>query len=118
MAEQRRWSNFIDQLREHAISRWMFYSLVVGIVAGLGAAAFFFSLEWLKYYILDLLAGYPMDTPAGEHLVYGVPHGVLNNWILLLAPAVGGLISGLLVYTWAPEAEGHGCPISRVWLRS
>jgi CIC family chloride channel protein len=25
-----------------------------------------------------------------------------------LTPAVGGLISGLLVYTWAPEAEGHG----------
>jgi CIC family chloride channel protein len=108
MAEQRRWMNLIVYLREHAISRWMFYSLLVGIVAGLGAAAFLFSLEWLKYYILDLLAGYPMDSPAGEHLVYGMPHGVLNNWILLLAPAVGGLISGLLVYTWAPEAEGHG----------
>ena len=23
-------------------------------------------------------------------------------------PAVGGLISGILVFTWAPEAEGHG----------
>ena len=108
MAEQRRWTSFIDHLREHAISRWMFYSLLIGIVAGLGAAVFLFSLEWLKYYVLDLLAGYPMDSPAGEHLVYGMRHGVLNNWILLLAPAVGGLISGLLVYTWAPEAEGHG----------
>ena len=108
MAEQRRWTNLVVYLREHAISRWMFYSLLIGIVAGLGAAAFLFSLEWLKYYVLDLLAGYPMDSPAGEHLVYGMRHGVLNNWILLLAPAVGGLISGLLVYTWAPEAEGHG----------
>jgi len=108
MAEQRRWTSFIDHLREHAISRWMFYSVLIGIVAGLGAAAFLFSLEWLKYYVLDLLAGYPMDSPAGEHLVYGMRHGVSNNWILLLAPAVGGLISGLLVYTWAPEAEGHG----------
>ena len=26
----------------------------------------------------------------------------------MLVPAVGGLISGMLVFTWAPEAEGHG----------
>jgi CIC family chloride channel protein len=108
MAEQRPWTNFIDYLKEHAISRWMFYSLLIGVVAGLGAAAFFFSLEWLKYFVLDFLAGYPMEPPAGEHLVHGMPHGIPTAWILFLAPAVGGLISGLVVYTWAPEAEGHG----------
>ena len=108
MPEQRRWTHFIDHFKEHAISRWMFYSLLVGVVAGLGAAAFFFSLEWLKYFILDYLAGYPTEVPAGEHLVRGMSHGVPKAWILFLAPAVGGLISGLLVYTWAPEAEGHG----------
>jgi CIC family chloride channel protein len=108
MADQRRWKNFVDYLREHAISRWMFYSLLTGAVAGLGAAAFLFSLEWLKYLVLDFLAGYPMESAAGEHLIYGMPHGIAKGWILFLAPAVGGLISGLLVYTWAPEAEGHG----------
>jgi CIC family chloride channel protein len=29
-------------------------------------------------------------------------------WILLLLPAFGGILSGWLVYTFAPEAEGHG----------
>jgi CIC family chloride channel protein len=29
-------------------------------------------------------------------------------WLVVLVPAVGGLISGILVFTWAPEAEGHG----------
>jgi CIC family chloride channel protein len=29
-------------------------------------------------------------------------------WLVVLVPAVGGLISGVLVFTWAPEAEGHG----------
>ena len=29
-------------------------------------------------------------------------------WLLLLVPAVGGLISGVIVFTFAPEAEGHG----------
>ncbi len=35
-------------------------------------------------------------------LASGVP------WYLALIPAAGGLITGLIVYTWAPEAEGHG----------
>jgi CIC family chloride channel protein len=108
MPEQRRWTNFIDHFKEHAISRWMFYSLLIGIVAGLGAAFFFFSLEWLKYFFLDYLAGYPMEPPVGEQLIKNMPHGTLKLWLLFLAPAIGGLISGLLVYTWAPEAEGHG----------
>jgi CIC family chloride channel protein len=108
MSEQGRWTSFINYLREHSFSRWMFYSLLIGLVAGLGAAAFFFSLEWLKYFVLDYLAGYPMEAPAGEQLVHGMPHGTTTRWILFLAPAVGGLISGLIVYAWAPEAEGHG----------
>jgi len=108
MPEQGRWTSLINYLREHSFSRWMFYSLLIGLVAGLGAAAFFFSLEWLKYFVLDYLAGYPMPAPAGEQLVHGVVHGTAKSWILFLAPAVGGLISGLVVYAWAPEAEGHG----------
>ena len=32
----------------------------------------------------------------------------LNPWLLLLIPTVGGLLSGILVFTLAPEAEGHG----------
>ncbi len=108
MSEQGRWTSFINYLREHSFSRWIFYSLLIGLVAGLGAAAFFFSLEWLKYFVLDYLAGYPMEAPAGEQLVHGMPHGTTKTWILVWAPAVGGLISGLVVYTWAPEAEGHG----------
>jgi CIC family chloride channel protein len=108
MSEQGRWTSVINYLREHSFSRWMFYGLLIGLVAGLGAAVFFFSLEWLKYFVLDYLAGYPMEAPAGEQLLHGMPHGTPKTWILFLAPAVGGLISGLIVYGWAPEAEGHG----------
>ena len=100
--------SFFRYLREHTISRWMFYSLLIGLVAGLGAAVFFVSLEWLKYFVLDYLAGFPMEAPAGERLVHGMPHGTPKAWVLFMVPAVGGLISGLLVYSWAPEAEGHG----------
>jgi CIC family chloride channel protein len=103
-----RLGSIISYLRHHTISRWMLYSLLVGLVAGTGAALFFFCLEWGKYFVLDYLAGYPMGVPAGEHLIHGMPHGTPRTWVLFLAPAIGGLISGLIVYIWAPEAEGHG----------
>ena len=31
-----------------------------------------------------------------------------QSWLVLVIPALGGLISGLLVFLIAPEAEGHG----------
>ena len=51
---------------------------------------------------------YEVAKPAGEHLVPFVATTPLHLWLLLLLPAIGGLLSGLIVYTWAPEAEGHG----------
>lgn len=32
----------------------------------------------------------------------------LARWMILWIPALGGLLSGLLVFRFAPEAEGHG----------
>ena len=45
--------------------------------------------------------------PTGE----GTPHPIgypRSWWLVLLIPTLGGLASGLLVFTMAPEAEGHG----------
>jgi CIC family chloride channel protein len=47
--------------------------------------------------------------PTGE----GTPHapslpGTAHWWLVLLIPALGALLSGMIVFTWAPEAEGHG----------
>jgi len=106
--KRQHWRALYLNIREHTLPRWVFYSVLIGLVSGLGAAAFFFSLEWLKYFVLDYLAGFPMGAPAGEHLVHGMPHGTPRRWLLFLAPVIGGLVSGFLVYTWAPEAEGHG----------
>src|SRR5262249_24942114 len=50
------------------------------------------------------------QRPQGEVDFPWVPslHSPFNPWLLLLVPAIGGLLSGLLVYHFAPEAEGHG----------
>ena len=108
MAMTSRLRTLVRYLRQHRVSRWMVYSLVVGLVSGLGASLFLVALEWLTYFVLDYLAGFPLGAPAGEHLVQNMPHGTPKLWLLFLAPVIGGLLSGLIVYTWAPEAEGHG----------
>jgi CIC family chloride channel protein len=99
---------FLRYIRGHRVSRWMLYGLLVGLVSGFGAGVFLVALEWLTYFVLDYLAGFPLGAPAGERLVQNMPHGTPKLWLLSLAPVIGGLLSGLIVYTWAPEAEGHG----------
>lgn len=90
------------------VARRIWVSVLIGVVSGLGAMAFFFCLEWLRWFCLGYLAGAPAPAPSGEQLVHMAVHTPYRPWLLALIPAIGGLISGFLVYTWAPEAEGHG----------
>jgi len=88
--------------------RWMSYCFLVGVVAGLGALVFAQMLDQTNHLLLGEIAGYRPPAPGGEGKsvlpVQTDPH----NWLLILIPAVGGLLSGLLVFSVAPEAEGHG----------
>ncbi len=97
-----------DYMQRHQLLRWALYSALIGIVSGLGASAFFFCLEWMKYFTFEYLAGYNHLKPAGEQLVEITSTTSFKPWVLFLLPIIGGLLSGFLVYTWAPEAEGHG----------
>ncbi|MCA9227209.1 MAG: chloride channel protein, partial [Planctomycetales bacterium] len=54
------------------------------------------------------LAGYVPGEAAGEHPYLEPTVGAFTPWILVAVMAIGGLISGWIVYTFAPEAEGHG----------
>ena len=88
------------------VGRVALCSPVVGIVAGLGAVAFLVCLQGMYSMVLGGLLHFHMP-PTLE----GEPHAVTYPWpwwLILLVPTVGGLISGVLVFTWAPEAEGHG----------
>ena len=70
-------------------------SLLVGLGAGIGAVAFRYlirAVEWIGY------VWFPSVT---------------SNWgnaYVIIVPAVGGLLVGLLVYFLAREAKGHGVP--------
>ena len=83
-------------------------SLVVGSIAGLGAIAFFVACQAVFRISIDQLVGYHPVPPGGEPPIFGESSTIFRPWLLLVVPTVGGIVSGFLVYSLAPEAEGHG----------
>jgi CIC family chloride channel protein len=89
-------------------SKWTLYFVLIGIIAGLGSVIFHYLCQLGLHYFMDLAAGYRPPAPAGEHHLLPSTSTPFNRWILFFLPAAGGIVSGWLVYTFAPEAEGHG----------
>jgi len=88
--------------------KWAVYFLIIGIIAGLGSILFHYLCVLGMHYLMDLLAGYRPPSPAGEHHLLEPTATPFRRYMLFFLPAMGGLFSGWLVYTFAPEAEGHG----------
>ena len=102
-------SYFAEAFRQSHL-RWIAYGLVVGIASGLVAVLFFIALEAASHLTFEVLAGMPQPIPPGDDLLDlpGEGPDTPRRWIYFLLPVVGGLLSGLLVYRFAPEAAGHG----------
>lgn len=78
----------------------------VGAISGLGAFIFYFLLELSTRVFLTGLDNYTPPKAGDVELV-----NIDFHIGMLPLPAVvtlGGLLSGLIVYKFAPEAEGHG----------
>ena len=86
---------------------WLFLASLVGFVGGVGALVF----KWLADGVLaafwPTIVSFAPPSPGGEPGPL-VAHEPIRVWGLVAAPAIGGLLSGLLVYGFAPEAAGHG----------
>ncbi|MCD6186933.1 MAG: chloride channel protein, partial [Desulfuromusa sp.] len=91
--------------------RLLILAIPVGMVAGGGALAFYFATNSVEHLMLGNLGNFhpPLEgTPESSFTHFIDTLSVPYRWCLFLLPALGGLISGWLVYTFAPEAEGHG----------
>ncbi len=88
------------------LRKWVVLGVGIGVAGGLGAILFYTALELATHLFLGVLAGYTPPTPAGEG---GAPiTEAARPWAIPLVVALGGLLSGLIVFRFAPEAEGHG----------
>jgi CIC family chloride channel protein len=95
------------------LTKWLVVSSLIGIVAGVGAIAFTLAITWATHFFLGGLVGYQPPNPQGEggggDLSPLLDIGRHPLFLLLpLVVGLGGLLSGLIVFTFAPEAEGHG----------
>ena len=87
--------------------RWPLLSMAVGVVSGFGAILFEELLRYALYHFLHLPTGF-MEPVRGTEAAAVAVLGATRSWLFLVIPALGGLVSGLLVFFVAPEAEGHG----------
>ena len=88
------------------MAKWLVLGTAIGIIAGLGAVLFSRAIGVATDLLLGGIAGYTPPGPLGE----GVPviRDMSRPWLLPLVTALGGLLSGIIVFRFAPEAEGHG----------
>jgi chloride channel protein, CIC family len=86
--------------------KWLLLSTAIGIVAGVGAVAFYYAIQFVTGLSLGRLVGYLPPEPVGEGDPQILP--MARPWLLPLVTLLGGLLSGIIVFSMAPEAEGHG----------
>ena len=88
------------------MAKWLVLGTAIGIIAGLGAVLFARAIGLVTDVLLGGIAGYVPPGPIGE----GVPviQAMSRPWLLPVVTTLGGLLSGIIVFRFAPEAEGHG----------
>jgi CIC family chloride channel protein len=105
---QRRFLRIAAAFNFRSMGIYMLYGVVVGVIAGLGAALFYVMCQAGLHYFLDMGAGYRPEHPHGEPPLFPFTDTPFRRYLLILIPGIGGLIAGFLVFKFAPEAEGHG----------
>lgn len=95
----------IKALRLGYLWKWNLIGITVGIIAGLGAIIFYTLLEYFTYLFLGLGAGFHPPKAGIANPTWVAPQ---NPWMIILIISLGGLACGWIVYSFAPEAEGHG----------
>jgi CIC family chloride channel protein len=70
------------------LEKWIPLSIIVGSMAGLGALIFQFTLDWVWSLSYESIS--------------------LPWYIIVLVPAIGGLLAGLIITRFAPETAGPG----------
>ncbi len=104
----------VVRLARRLASRWatpgagraVVVSPLVGFIAGLGSVAFLLALDAMTRHVLGDLLQLRLP-PTGEGTAHPISYPY-PWWLILLVPTLGGLASGVLVFSLAPEAEGHG----------
>ena len=89
------------------LRKWLTISVLIGVICGVGSILFYMAINLATDLFMGRAAGYTPPIPAGEGLTVASTT-ILRMWVVPVVTTVGGLLSGFIVFKWAPEAEGHG----------
>ncbi len=92
--------------------RLFLWCVFLGIMAGLGAIAFYTALGTVSHFLVDRVSGFHAISPAHEPELFRPSSTPFRPLIILIIPAIGGLASGWIAYRFAPETAGHGTDAS------
>lgn len=95
-------------LRLDKTSRLVVLSIVIGGVGAAGAHLFLWMVRWVSGLLIVGLAKMPVLTTEEAVTLVTSPALPHWNWLIPVSTTLGGLLVGILVFSLAPEAEGHG----------
>lgn len=105
-------ARILESLDIRALGRPMLWSALVGLVAGLGAIAFFYGTNAIESLVLHHWGNFHLPPEGVSEEAYNsfaiTDLQMDTRWFFFLLPLLGGAVSGWLVFRYAPEAEGHG----------
>ncbi len=95
-------------LDKGTVGKWVLVGLLIGIIAGIGSLALYEAIALFSNIILTNITGLslPVEGIAGQTAAYSLGH--YRRLLIPVSTVLGGLVSGFIVYKFAPEAEGHG----------
>ncbi len=102
--------NSLDPLKrlmdQNYLGRWTIVGGLIGVVAGVGATAFYYGIHLVTTLLLGGTTGFFPPSPSGE--IQSAVGGRPDFLLVPISAMIGGLIAGIIIYSLAPEAEGHG----------
>lgn len=83
-------------------------SIVVGMVGAAGAHLFLWVVRRVSDLLIVGIGHMPVLTTEQANALGMSPAMPEWNWLIPVSTTLGGLLAGVLIFTVAPEAEGHG----------
>ena len=100
--------NLIGGFDLKSTGKWFLLASLVGAASGLGAVLFQVLGQVVVQYSLVSFAGFEPGEANGEHPFFPHAKHEISLAMIVVIMGLGGLVSGYIVFKWAPEAEGHG----------
>jgi CIC family chloride channel protein len=89
------------------VGKWVFIGSLIGIIAGIGAIILYMLINFFNSFILIGITGFAVPRTYGA-TTYVLSLSLMQRLLIPVSTVLGGLLSGFIVYRFAPEAEGHG----------